>query len=598
MAHAPVASDALHLSARRLRVGVAVALVLLLILGLRLVFVQGVDAAGHAQKAMDERLRSITLTPDRGSILDREGRVLASSVQRYDLVVDQRLVTEEYKRWNHETNSQQVVRLDDDVATLAPILSMDPDELKQRLMGERPYRVVLRGVTPEVKNRAMEVRVPGLLAEPVAERSYPNGAVAGNILGFISDDGQPLEGLEVSQDEQLAGTPGTRTYEIGRDGIRIPNAEFSETPAVDGNDIQLTIDQDVQWFAQEAIATKAAQYNAAWANIVVQDVKTGEILAMADNQTVDPSNPQGTDSLFWRPTSFTQSYEPGSTGKVATFATALEKGGVKPQDEYSVPNKQEFEGHIINDSLPHATYNMTTAGIFTRSYNTGTVQVANSVDTATRFEFMKKLGFGQPIDIGLPGGNQGILAPPEQWDGRQKYTTMFGQGYTVTSLHTAQMFQTVANGGVKMQPRLIDSYIDADGIEHRADSGEGTRVYSEQTSQEMLKLMEGVVQEGTGGDAKIPGYRVGGKTGTGQAAGAVGYDGHTTSFTAVAPLDDPRFVVSVAVHRPQGYWRDWKVTDTAGQVMGYLLNKYNVPPTDAEPQHYDVFTEEPQKRPW
>lgn len=598
MAHTSAGGDALHLSARRLRVGVALALALLLILGMRLLFVQGVDAAGHAQKAMDERLRPITLTPDRGSILDREGRVLASSVQRYDLVVDQRLVTEEYKLWNRETHRQDVVQLDDALAELAPIISMDTQELRQRLVGDRPYRVVLRGVTPEVKNQAMAVRIPGLLAEPVAERSYPNGAVAGNILGFISEDGQPLEGLEVSQDEQLSGTPGKRTYEIGADGIRIPNAEFSETPAVDGKDIRLTIDQDVQWFSQEAIATKAESYNAEWGNLVAMDLQTGEILAMADSRTVDPADPQGTDSLFWRPTSLTQSYEPGSTAKVATFATALEKGGVKPLDEYTVPNKQEFEGQIINDSLPHDTYEMTAAGVFTRSYNTGTVQVAESVDSATRFEYMQKLGFGQPIDIGLPGSNQGIMVPPEQWDGRQKFTTMFGQGYTVTTLHTAQMFQTVANGGVKMPPRLIDAYVDADGTEHRVDAPEGTRVYSEQTSQEMLKLMEGVVQEGTGGGAKIPGYRVGGKTGTGQAAGASGYDGHTTSFTAVAPLDNPRFVVSVAVHRPQGFWRDWQVTDTAGQVMAYLLNKYNVPPSDAEPQNYDVFTDEPQKRPW
>lgn len=598
MSRTPAGGDALNVSARRLRAGVGVALILLLVLGARLLFVQGIDAAGHAQKAMDERLRSVSLTPDRGSIVDREGRVLASSVQRYDMVVDQRLVTEEYKLWNNETKRQDIVQLDDAIEELAPILSMEPEELRERLVGDRPYRVVLRGVTPEVRNQAMAVRIPGLLSEPVAERSYPNGAVAGNILGFLSGDGQPLEGLEVSQDDQLAGTPGKRTYEVAGDGIRIPNAEFSETAAVDGKDVRLTIDQDVQWFAQEAAARKNNEYNAAWTNIVVLDLQTGDILAMADNETVDPTDPQATDGLFWRPTALTQSYEPGSTGKVATFATALEKGGVSPTDEYEVPNKQEFEGQIINDSLPHDTYEMTLAGIFTRSYNTGTVQVAESVDTETRYDFMRQLGIGQTIDIGLPGANKGILVSPDQWDGRQKFTTMFGQGYTVTSLHTAQMFQTVANGGVKMPLRLIDAYIDEDGTEHTVDAGEGTRVYSEQTSEEMLKLMEGVVEEGTGGAAKVPGYRVGGKTGTGQAAGEAGYDGHTTSFTAVAPLDNPRFVVSVAAHRPQGYWRDWKVTDTAGEVMSYLLNKYNIPPTDAEPQNYDVFTDEPQKRPW
>jgi len=597
MAKAPDAGGTMDMGARRLRLGIAVALLLLVVLALRLVFIQGVDASGHAQDAMDERLRSVTVAPERGSILDSQGRVMAASVARYDLVADQRLV-KDYRRWDSETSTMVDVRLADSLEKLSGILGVDRAELEARMVGDRPYKVVSKGVTPDVKDRALELGIPGLLAEPVSERSYPNGSVAGSILGFVGGDGTPLEGLELSQDEQLSGTPGTRTYEIAADGVRIPNAEFSETPAVDGQDVRLTIDQDVQWFAQEAIAAKTESYDALWGNIVVMDAKTGDIIAMADSTTVDPSDPTATDGLFWRPTALTQSYEPGSTGKVPTFATAFEKGGVEPTDPYTVPNKQEFDGQIINDSMPHDTYEMTAAGIFTRSYNTGTVQVAQSVPDQTRYEYMKKLGIGEHLDIGLPGSNKGILVPPEQWDGRQRLTTMFGQGYTQTTLHMAQVFQTIANGGVQKKPQLIDAYIDPDGSEHVQPEHEGTRIYSEQTAEEMLRLMEGVVQQGTATPAQIPGYRVGGKTGTGEAAGVGGYNGYTTSFTGVAPLDDPRFVVAVAVHRPQGNWKTWEVEDTAADVLSYLLTQYNIPPTDAEPQNYDVFTDDPQKRPW
>ncbi|MFC7402152.1 peptidoglycan D,D-transpeptidase FtsI family protein [Citricoccus sp. GCM10030269] len=587
----------LEASGRRLRFGILIALALLVVLGLRLVFIQGVDASGHAQKAMDERLKSVTVKPERGSILDSQGRVLAASVARYDLVADQRLV-KDYRVWDDESASMKDVELDDSLQKLSALLGMDVDELRERMVGDRPYKVVTKGVTPEIKEKAIDLGIPGLIAEPVSERSYPNGAVAGSILGFVGGDGSPLEGLELSQDDRLAGEAGKRTYEIAADGIRIPNAEFSETPAVDGDDVRLTIDQDVQWFAQEAIAEKTESYNADWGNITVMNAKTGEILAMADSTTVDPSDPSATDNLFWRPTSLTQSYEPGSTGKIATFATALEEGGISPTDGWTVPNHQDFDGQVVHDAEPHQTYDMTTAGIFTRSYNTGTVQVAESVDDQTRYDYLKKLGVGDPVDIGLPGSNKGILIDPAQWGSRQRLTTMFGQGYTQTTLHLAQILQTVANGGVKKSPQLIDAYISQDGAESVQPEDAGIRVFSEETSSEMLKMMEGVVQMGTAAPAKIPGYRVGGKTGTGEAAGIGGYDGYTTSFGGVAPLDDPQFVVAVSVHRPQGDWHSWQVEDTAAEVLSYLLTKYNVPPSDEKPQNYDVFTEDPQKRPW
>ena len=576
----------------------ALLMISLFVLGGRLLFIQGIDAEDQAQQAMDRRTRPVTLAPERGSILDRSGNIMAESVQRYDLVVDQRLV-QDSRVWDSETSSYIELDIDEQLHELSEIIDIDYPELRELMIGDRPYRIVTRRVTPEVRQEALEVGIPGLVSEPVAERIYPNGAVAGSILGFNGHDGHGLEGIERSQDDHLSGQAGERIFEISADGVRIPNASFSETAAIDGKDVRLTIDQDVSWYAQEAIAAKVDEYNAKWGNIVVMDAKTGELLALADSETVDPTDPTATDQLFWRPTALTQAYEPGSTGKAVTFAMALDAGVVTPEQKWTVPDSQTFNNETINDSLPHDTFDMTTAGIFTRSYNTGTVQVAEQLSPEQRWQYMVDFGIGQPIDIGLGGMNQGQFSSWEEWDRRQHFTTTFGQGYSVTNLHVTRIFQALANDGVMMPPRLIDAYIDEDGVETAWEPPtEPKQVVSEDAAEEMLKFMEGVVEEGTAKEAQIDGYRVGGKTGTGQAAGAGGYDGYTTSFTGVVPLDDPQFVVSVAVHRPQGDWKTWQVTDTAADVMEYLVSKYSVPPSETGPQHYDVFTEDPQERPW
>ena len=573
-------------------------MVCLMVLGGRLLFIQGIDAEDQAQKAMDRRTRPVTLAPERGAILDRDEDVLAESVQRYDLVVDQRLV-QDSRVWDPETSGYVELDIDEQLAELSELLEIDLPELRELMVGDRPYRIVSRRVTPEVKEAALDINIPGLLSEPVADRVYPNGTVAGSVLGFTGQDGQGLEGIERAQNERLNGQTGERIFEISADGVRIPNASFSETPAINGNDIRLTIDQDVSWFAQEAIADKVDEYNAEWGNIVVMDAKTGELLALADSETVDPADPTETDPLFWRPTALTQAYEPGSTGKAVTFASAFDAGVVTPEEEWTVPSTQTFNNEEINDSLPHDTYDMTTAGIFARSYNTGTVQVAQQLSSEERWQYMTDFGIGQPIDIGLNAVNQGLFASWEDWDRRQHFTTTFGQAYSLTALHTTQIFQALANEGQMMPPRIIDSYIDEEGIETEWEAPtEPKQVVSAEASEEMLKLLEGVVEEGSAQAAQVDGYRVGGKTGTGQAAGEGGYDGYTTSFTGVVPLDDPQFIVSVAVHRPQGDWETWQVTDTSADVMEYLLSKYSVPPSETGPQHYDVFTEDPQERPW
>ncbi|MCK6109052.1 penicillin-binding protein 2 [Micrococcus luteus] len=583
----------------RTRILLLLVFVLLGGLALRLVYVQGIDPTGQAAAAMDQRLTHQETLPQRGSILDRDGDVLAASVRRYDIVVDQRLV-KDFNEWDREARETVLVDVDSRLASLAEVLGMSEEEVREATIGSRPYAVVRRSVTPEVRDKAMALNVPGLLSEAVDRRTYPNGSVAGSIIGFMGGDGTALEGLELSQDDVMTGTPGTRTFEVGADGIRIPNAPLEEVPAVDGADLRLTVDKDAQWFAQETLGALAAEYDAEWANAVVMDVKTGDVIVMADSTTVDPADPDATEGNFRTSTVMSTPYEPGSTGKALPIAAAVDAGKVTATDGFTVPGSQDFDGQTIRDFSPHPTFDMTVAGIYARSYNTGTVQIAEKITDEQRYEYMRSFGVGRPIDLGLPQQAGSVLVPPEQWDGRQRLTTAFGQGYTQTTLHTAQMYQALANGGVLIPARLIDATVDGDGAEKRWESSaEPHRVVSEETAAQMLRMMETVVTQGTSKAAAIPGYRVGGKSSTAEAASDTGkYDGYNFGFTAVAPLDDPRFVVSVSMHRPPSKQGSRDVSIAAATIMEYMLRQADVPATGAEPNDYRVFVDDPQDRPW
>lgn len=242
---------------------------------------------------------------------------------------------------------------------------------------------------------------------------------------------------------------------------------------------------------------------------------------------------------------------------------------------------------------------MTLAGIFARSYNVGTVKASEEMSLEERYEYMKSFGIGEANHIGLPAAAAGTLVPPAEWDNRQRSTTTFGQAYTQTSLHTAQIYQALANGGEMLPASIIKSIVEPDGASHAYPRREAHRVVSEETAAEMVRMMETVVTQGTSKRAAIEGYRVGGKSSTAQAAGPSGrYDGYNIGFTSVAPLDDPRFVVSVSMHRPAENYQGARLDALSAELMEHLLRKHNVPATGDRPRDYEVFSEDPQERPW
>lgn len=570
-------------------IGVFVALMLLVTAG-RLFYIQVLTSDQVASKAMDSRTRTMEIAAKRGDILDKDGRILTSSVNRYDLVVDQRLV-KDYKVWSNEKNTMIPKDVKEEINNLSKIIDKSYNELEESMIGDKPYKIVIENITPETKDKAMELKIPGLIANRISDRQYPNGNMAGSIIGILGKEGKPLAGLELSQDEKLSGTPGKIKLEMSADGLRIPSAPIEETPAVNGNSVKTTIDSDIQWFAQKKVEEKAEETESEWASVIILDAKTGQIRAMADSQSLDPTDISKTDSKFWRPMSVTEPYEPGSTGKAVTIAAAMEKGKIKATDSFTVPNQMKFDGQTIRDATRHDTHEMTVAGIFSMSSNTGTIQIAEKISDKEKFEMMKKFGIGDTINIGMPYSTSGFLSNPDSWDGRTKFTTSFGQGYSQTMLHTAQIYQAIVNDGVLKHPSLIDSYIAPNGTEVKYELPEDRRVISSDTSKEMRRLLESVVTNGISSGAKIPGYRVGGKSGTAEVVGEDGrYDGYAVSFAGVYPIDDPQYVIVSAVYRPKS-WMGNFVDSMTSEIGAFALQKSGVAPKKSNPDVIDTYSD-------
>jgi cell division protein FtsI (penicillin-binding protein 3) len=571
------------LMAVRVRIGLVLVLVALVVLGGRLFQLQGLDTAGMAQAAVEKRLRTSEIPALRGEILDANNNVLARSVQRFDIVVDQRLV-KDYTWFNPRTKQSEDVKITAAIADLAKALGQKTATVSKAVLGDRPFNYVAKAVTPQVKNRVEALSFPGLQAQETTIRNYPDGEVAGSIVGFMGSDGKPLAGIEATQDQILSGTPGERTYEIGADGIRIPVATNEEVQAEDGRSVKLTLNSDVQWFAQETIAAQVKDYGAEYGTIVVVNAKTGDIIAMAESTTPDPNDPGATPVEQREPFSVTKAFEPGSTTKMITMSAAIEEGITTPTTKYTIPPTYTVNGQKFTDAVSHGTVERTTAGIFAKSMNTGTVMIGQQLTRQQRYDYLRKFGIGEQYDIGLAGMTPGLLAKPEAWDGRQEYTVLFGQGLAQTALHTAMAYATIANNGVRMEPRLIDSYVDPDGTVHQQPRQKGTKVVSKKTAGLVQDLLETVSTQGGGLPGKVDDYRVGVKTGTAEApSDDGGFSGYTISMAGMAPMEDPEYVVVATIQRPKGGVFSLTAGPPFKKVMAQVLSTYNVPPSTTKP---------------
>lgn len=569
-------------SRTRQRVLLAGTLVLLMVVAGRLVHVQALQGPALAERALTERHSTVATPGDRGRILDAGGEVLAYSVERYDLVVNQRHVVEGLR--TPEATAERAEQL-------APHLGMPASELAARMWGgeeKRQYVYLAKGLLPEVYRQIMALGVPGVAGERTTERAYPAGTTAGNVLGFVGGEGHGLAGLEQVYEEHLVGTPGSETFERGARGQRIPQGERGSVPAVPGDDVHTTIVRDLQYVAQETLDAKVAETGAQWGVAEVVDVRTGEILALADSRTVDPNDPGATSAEDRTSRAVWSVYEPGSTAKVITMAAALDAGVATPTTpyvipyQYTTPNNQTFK-----DALPHPDLNLTLTGVLAESSNTGTVMVGEQLPRQVRHDYLSKFGFGRLTGVGLPGESAGVLHAADRWDGRSQYAVLFGQAVSSTTLQNTQVFATLANGGVRVQPHIVSGTTDADGVFHPVQLAEDQRVVSEETARTVVRMLESAVVEGTGGNAALPGYRVAGKTGTAQSFEGNGVVKNVASFIGIAPADDPRVVVNVALYDPRtSIYGGTVAAPVFRDITAFALQHLGVPPSGSEP---DLF---------
>ncbi|MGL5858263.1 MAG: peptidoglycan D,D-transpeptidase FtsI family protein [Angustibacter sp.] len=571
---------------RRARAMFVAACVVLSLFAAQLLRLQALDASAMAREALGGRLTTAAVPAVRGQLLDRSGVVFATSLERYHITVDQKVVPE-YYRYVEDPRTSRSVRQRLGVAGaargLATALGMDEGEVRRRITGTKRFVYLAKNVTPDVWHQVRSLRIGAVHAERVTQRSYPADGVAAPVIGFVGQAGTALGGLELSLDEQLAGRAGTRTFQRDPSGRSIATTDVAEQPAVPGQDIQLTLDRDLQWRAEQLLADQVRRTGALSGTVVVMSVRTGEVLALANAPSFDPNAPGDADSGDLANRALSEVYEPGSTSKVMTAAAVLQERVVRPSTPFTVSDQIGRAGTVFHDSHPHPTQRLTFAGVLAQSSNVGTILAGERLSPQQMDGYLRRFGIGQPTGLSFPGESRGILAPSKQWSGSQRYTILFGQGLSVNAVQATGVFQTIANGGVRVQPTLVRGSVGPGGQLQPAAPGRRTRVVDARTARELRTMLEGAVSdEGTAPQARVPGYRVAGKTGTAERfdpdCGC--YRGYTASFIGMAPADAPQLVVAVTLQRPvRGYYGGAVAAPVFRQVMQYALQKMQVPPT-------------------
>ena len=569
--------------AKRVRL---VLVIVLAIFAFRLIDLQVVEAPKIDAISYANRAVSRVLPAFRGDIVDNAGKVLARTIYKYDVNAAPDIVGP----YVHKVNGQDVnVTVDQAAGQIASLLGMQQSDVMAKIIGTTKYSQIAKAVDASTYLAIKNLGVPWLFFDPRPSRVYPNGATAGNILGFLDPDGNPLEGVELAQNKCLAGKDGEETYEKGVDGIRIPDSAVTTKAAIPGKEIKLTINSDLQYFAQQILTANVAKLKADWGTAIVIDAKTGNILVAADAPTYDPNNPSASPADNRGSRAFRTSFEPGSTMKMVTAATAIDTGKVTPETHFyapyglTIPNSN---GYRVTDSEVHPTAKLTVAGVLRDSSNTGAMQIGNLVPWQTRYAYLQKFGIGSKPGSGFPGESAGLLNTTTTWsnDIVKRYVSTFGQGISVTPLQSAMAYQAIANNGVRLQPNLIQGCVDSSGNMTPVEPTKApVRVVSAATARSTMDILEKVVEQGPiGRYAQIPGYRVGGKTGTAQIIDpATGRYGslHAISFIGMAPMDNPQFVVAVTAFKSRTVSNSLGATPIFKAIMQQVLRTYRVPPS-------------------
>lgn len=529
---------AIEQARKRTRVIWLVTLFALVAAGVQLFSIQIVRGAELKEQGRIVRTAASSIDGPRGAIVDSSGQTLVDSVQTYHIAVNQQNILE----YRHIEDGIIVGTGPAEAARqLAPLLDMDPSELGGLLLGDSTYSYLVKNLDETTARKIRKLGIHGIEWESSYERQYPTENTGLNVLGSISADGNGNAGLELQYDEVLTGTQGEESYEIGPTGAVMPGAKVVTKEASSGATLHLTLDSDLQYAVERDLRESVGTYGASWGSVVVLDVATSKVLALADVSAAAAEGEQ-TPAL-----SVQMVYEPGSVGKVFTFAAALEAGTIDPTTEFTITDSYVVAGERFTDLGDYGTANRTATGILAQSSNTGTIQIGSTVTDEERHDVLERLGLGSVTGIELPGESAGLLGPSSDWNGRTKYTTMFGQGYALTAIQAAAAAAAIGNGGIYTSPRLVEGWTTTDGVFHQAEPVTPRQALRPEIAKTLISMMESVVQDpdvATGSLADVDGYRVAAKTGSAE----IGNGKVAASIIGLVPAEDPQLAISVVLY--------------------------------------------------
>jgi len=552
------------------RLFLIVGLILVMLIG-RLAWLQFVRGAELTEGAKINRMDEIPVPAKRGTIYDRNGVELVASISSNSICA----FPPEVKRGDPEKTARELAR----------ILELKYEDVYKRITKETNFEYIKRKVDdPRKVEEIKKLGLPGIDIVEESQRAYPKGEFAAHILGFVGIDNIGLDGLEAKLDKELAGIRGKIITEKDARGRDIPQALHDYEPPVPGNNVWLTIDQTIQYFAERELNNVVAQYQPKGAAVIVMDPKTGEVLALANRPDFDPGKYAESPAENRRNLAIQLNYEPGSTFKVVTAASALEEGVVTPQSRYYDPGFIKVGDRKIKCwRYPRAHGAQSFLEVVQNSCNPGFVSIGLELGRDRFYKYIRAFGFGQKTGINLTGEAVGIVIPEKDIKPINIATISIGQSISITPIQLVSAISAIANDGMLMKPRLVRQIKDNKGKVVRDYDPEPVRqVISKATARQLAGILESVVNDGTGNKAYVAGYRIAGKTGTAQKAGKGGYiqGKYIASFGGFAPADDPKIAMLLVIDEPQGgiYYGGQIAAPAFGNLAKDILRYLNVTP--------------------
>lgn len=548
-----------------------------LLIAVRLVAIQGVSANHLLKVGLAERTRIEKLAGQRGTIFDRQGNELAVSIPQQTVWADPAQVRNPLVA----------------AAALAPVLGVDQPTLVAELSQPTQFVYLARTIPDAEAAKVTALKLVGVYTEPEAKRFDPAGSVASPLVGTVGTDGTGLSGLEAEYQKTLSGQDGTRIQQVDPNGNPIPGGLQQFQPAVNGQDLVLTIDEPLQAQTEQALAGAITSAKAQSGMAAVMDTSTGELLAVASlsNQSspgkaCDPTTPGAAGiACSPMPTSssdpFTTVFEPGSMSKVVTISEALQDGVVVPSDDFSVPDTLQVADTTFHDAESHPVEHWSVTDILANSSNVGTITIAQQLGPERLDQALASYGYGNATGVGFPGESAGLVPSLNNWSGTSLATIAVGQGVAVTAIQMLAAYNTIANGGVYVAPKLVAATVDTNGQQHRAPPSPQRQVVSPQVAAEMNTMLGEVVRVGTGASASVPGYAVAGKTGTALVPlpGARGYQAgvYASSFAGFVPAGHPQLTTIVVIDQTPLFGAV-AAAPTFSAIAGDALRDFRIPP--------------------